>query len=163
MENNLLHAQIKRYKKIVFIGRFLILGSMCLFLLYLGTSFFLSSKPMAKHTSKKPLLLTGELQNINYFIGDKEKAIRVKSQKARHIKTEEILVKGNVTMQMHDGTCLYTQSAHLDTQKQNIQGHEKITGKGPLGTIEGSRFNINNRGQKITLLGRSKLVLNKGI
>ncbi len=67
---------------------------------------------------------------------------------------------GHVTMFHKNGYVFHTTSARVDLDSGTAEGHERITGDGPSGTVEGDGFRILNRGDTVVFTGNSHLVLN---
>lgn len=71
---------------------------------------------------------------------------------------QDLHLTKDVTVFQDEGYEFLTQSAHVDLNKNMIDGQDPVTGKGPTGTLAGSGFTVYDRGEKIILKGKSQLV-----
>ncbi|MEQ9489534.1 MAG: LPS export ABC transporter periplasmic protein LptC [Alphaproteobacteria bacterium] len=70
-----------------------------------------------------------------------------------------LTLQGDVSF-FHDlGYEFKTQSARVDLQAGGAAGDEPIFGQGPFGLVEAQGFRIYERGARVRLLGKSKLVI----
>jgi len=70
-----------------------------------------------------------------------------------------LTLQGDVSFFHDQGYEFKTQSARVDLQAGGAAGDEAIFGQGPFGLVEAEGFRIYERGARITLLGKSKLVI----
>ncbi len=66
---------------------------------------------------------------------------------------------GDVTVYSDQGHELHTESAHLKIQAGEAEGHEAVSGQGPLGLINGSAFRITDRGANVFVSGPVKTTI----
>lgn len=70
-----------------------------------------------------------------------------------------LTLQGDVSF-FHDlGYEFRTQSARVDLQAGGAAGDEPIFGQGPFGLVEAEGFRIYERGSRVRLLGKSKLLI----
>lgn len=70
-----------------------------------------------------------------------------------------LTLQGDVSF-FHDlGYEFKTQSARVDLQAGGAAGDEAILGQGPFGLVEAEGFRIYDRGARVRLLGKSKLLI----
>ena len=68
-------------------------------------------------------------------------------------------LNGNITIINNEGYELNTSEAHADVKNHSIYGNVKITGHGPLGSVVGDSFSIENKNESIKLQGNVKLII----
>lgn len=68
-------------------------------------------------------------------------------------------LKGDITIFNNDGYEFYTEEAYADTKKNSIYGNTKITGQGPIGNLVADSFYVEDKGNRIKLIGHVKLVI----
>jgi len=65
-------------------------------------------------------------------------------------------LQGNVSVYSDEGHELHTEEANLDLQAGTAQGERPVQGQGPLGLIEGDRFQVTDGGATLLLSGNVK-------
>jgi lipopolysaccharide export system protein LptC len=73
-----------------------------------------------------------------------------------HEDTRMLDLRGQVTLDDYRGNHLATDHALADTQKNNIYGDTRITGGGPLGSIDASSYSLRDGGAYLLFQGRVK-------
>lgn len=63
---------------------------------------------------------------------------------------------GAVTLDDYKGNHLVTEHALVDTKKDNVDGETRITGHGPLGSIDASSYSLRDGGAYLLFKGRVK-------
>jgi lipopolysaccharide export system protein LptC len=76
-----------------------------------------------------------------------------------HEDTRLLDLRGQVTLDDHKGNHLTTEHALIDTTKNNVDGDTRITGRGPLGSIDASSYSLQNGGAYLLFQGRVKSVI----
>lgn len=74
-------------------------------------------------------------------------------------KAEALTLSGGVDLFHDKGYELHTPSARIALGDGSAEGDEPVRGQGPLGTIEGRGFRMLERGRRLLLSGKSRLVL----
>jgi len=64
-----------------------------------------------------------------------------------------------VTLDDYKGNHLNTEHALVDTLKNNIDGDTRITGHGPLGSIDAQTYTLRDGGAYLQFQGRVKSVI----
>jgi lipopolysaccharide export system protein LptC len=68
-------------------------------------------------------------------------------------------LRGKVTLDDYKGDHLATEHALVNTIKNNVDGDTPISGRGPLGSIEGSSYSLRDAGAYLLFQGRVKSVI----
>ena len=76
-----------------------------------------------------------------------------------HEDTRMLDLRGQVTLDDYKGNHLNTDHALADTRKNNIDGDTRITGRGPLGSIDASSYSLRDGGAYLLFQGRVKSVI----
>ncbi len=74
-------------------------------------------------------------------------------------KAETLTLSGGVDLFHDRGYELHTQSARISLAGGEAAGDAAVRGQGPFGTLEASGFRLRNRGRRLLLTGKSRLVL----
>ncbi len=77
-------------------------------------------------------------------------------------ETEVLDLRGEVALFRDDGLELHTESARIDLKSNSASGDEPIRGQGPFGTINGQGFRVEDGGARVTVTGRSRMVIYPG-
>jgi len=73
--------------------------------------------------------------------------------------THMLDLKGQVTLDDYKGNHLTTEHALADTLKNNVDGDTRISGRGPLGSIDASSYSLRGGGAYLQFQGRVKSVI----
>jgi lipopolysaccharide export system protein LptC len=73
--------------------------------------------------------------------------------------THMLDLRGHVTLDDYKGNHLVTEHALVDTAKDNVDGDTRITGRGPLGSIDASSYSLRDGGAYLLFKGRVKSVI----
>jgi len=73
--------------------------------------------------------------------------------------THMLDLRGQVTLDDYRGNHLTTEHALVDTAKDNVDGDTRITGRGPLGSIDASSYSLRDGGAYLLFQGRVKSVI----
>jgi lipopolysaccharide export system protein LptC len=65
-------------------------------------------------------------------------------------------LNGAVTLDDYKGNHLVTEHALVDTKKNNVEGDSRISGHGPLGSIDASSYSLKDGGAYLLFKGRVK-------
>jgi lipopolysaccharide export system protein LptC len=68
-------------------------------------------------------------------------------------------LRGQVTLDDYKGNHLNTEHALVDTAKNNVDGETRISGRGPLGSIDASSYSLRDGGAYLLFQGRVKSVI----
>jgi len=68
-------------------------------------------------------------------------------------------LSGGIALYTDSGYELHTQSADADLKKNIFQGHEKVAGHGPLGSLSADRFRVDRLKKHMTLNGHVRGVM----
>lgn len=68
-------------------------------------------------------------------------------------------IKGNINLFNQDGYEFNTSEASVDMKTNSISGKSAIEGQGPIGTIRADNFLVEDKGNRILLNGRVKVVV----
>lgn len=60
--------------------------------------------------------------------------------------TNQLLLEGNVVLYRDDGTTVNTTRAEIDTKAGTVRANASVEGQGPLGTLEGVGYSIEQSG-----------------
>jgi len=74
-------------------------------------------------------------------------------------EAEEIEFRGNVVVTHGLGYHFRTEKAIVDIEEGRAFGEAPVHGYGPEGTLQGSGFEILDKGQTVKILGRSRLLI----
>lgn len=78
----------------------------------------------------------------------------------KYNKQSQLLhLEGNVNVFHDSGYELQTLRADVDLDKGNAQGDDPVVGQGPDSELQGEGFRLYNKGAKIVVTGKSKLVI----
>lgn len=66
---------------------------------------------------------------------------------------------GGIALYTDSGYELHTQSADADLKKNIFQGHEKVAGHGPLGSLSADHFRIDRLKKHMTLNGHVHMIM----
>ncbi|MGZ6017007.1 MAG: LPS export ABC transporter periplasmic protein LptC [Phenylobacterium sp.] len=73
--------------------------------------------------------------------------------------TKILDLKGQVMLDDYKGNHLVTEHALVDTTKNNVDGDTRISGRGPLGSIDASSYSLRGGGAYLLFQGRVKSVI----
>lgn len=73
--------------------------------------------------------------------------------------TRMLDLTGQVTLDDYRGNHLTTDHALVDTQKDDVDGDSRITGRGPLGSLDASAYSLRDGGAYLLFQGRVKSVI----
>ena len=73
-------------------------------------------------------------------------------------QAETLDLDGSVLLYHDRGYALRTEHAHVALRAGRVEGDRPVTGAGPEGELSGDGFRIEERGARIVLLGRSRIV-----
>jgi lipopolysaccharide export system protein LptC len=76
--------------------------------------------------------------------------------------TRMLDLRGHVTLDDYKGNHLATEHALVDTLKNNVDGDTRITGSGPLGSIDAQTYALRDGGAYLQFRGRVKSVIQQG-
>ena len=76
--------------------------------------------------------------------------------------TNKMHLVGNVTLTHSQGYALETAQAWIDCNQGSAYGDNPIWGNGPAGTINAKGFRLEERGTKVSFIGRAQLLLKCG-
>lgn len=68
-------------------------------------------------------------------------------------------LRDNVVLRHQTGHALYTASADIDLRLGNAEGHDPVSGDGPMGALQAKGFRLYNGGEKIVFLGNGTLTI----
>jgi lipopolysaccharide export system protein LptC len=105
----------------------------------------------AKVTLEKPLLTVG--------VGGPEWTKITAASGVYREDTRMLDLKGQVTLDDHQGNHLVTEHALVDTTKNAVDGETHISGRGPQGSIEASSYSLRDGGAYLLFQGRVKSVI----
>ena len=71
-------------------------------------------------------------------------------------------LRGQVTLDDYKGNHLNTEHAVVATLKNNIDGDTRITGHGPMGSIDAQSYSLRDGGAYLLFQGRVKSVIQQG-
>lgn len=74
-------------------------------------------------------------------------------------KGEILALKGGVELFHDKGYELHTRAARVDLGKGQASGDEPVRGQGPIGTLQGRGFRVLDKGRRLLITGKSRLVL----
>jgi len=74
-------------------------------------------------------------------------------------KTETLTLSGGVDLFHDRGYELHTRSARISLAEGEAAGDAAVRGQGPFGTLEASGFRLQDKGRRLLLIGKSRLVL----
>lgn len=74
-------------------------------------------------------------------------------------KAQSLTLSGGVDLFHDKGFELHTPSARVSLANGGATGEQPVRGQGPFGTIEGQGFRMVDKGRRLLLSGRSRLVL----
>ncbi len=78
----------------------------------------------------------------------------------KYNKQSQLLhLEGNVNLFHDSGYELQTLRADVDLDKGNAQGDDPVVGQGPDSELQGEGFRLYNKGAKIIVTGKSRLVI----
>jgi lipopolysaccharide export system protein LptC len=78
----------------------------------------------------------------------------------KYNKQSQLLhLEGNVNVFHDSGYELQTLRADVDLDKGNAQGDDPVVGQGPDSELQGEGFRLYNKGAKIIVTGKSRLVI----
>jgi lipopolysaccharide export system protein LptC len=66
---------------------------------------------------------------------------------------------GGIALYTDSGYELHTQSADADLKKNIFEGHEKVAGHGPLGSLSADRFQIDRLKRHLKLNGHVRMIM----
>ncbi len=79
-----------------------------------------------------------------------------------HKASQELDLWGNVNLFHDQGYEIATDRAHVDFDKGSASGQEAVHGQGPNSELDGEGFQIYDKGARIFVTGKSRLVLFPG-
>jgi lipopolysaccharide export system protein LptC len=68
-------------------------------------------------------------------------------------------LNGGIALYTDSGYELHTQSADADLRNNIFQGHEKVTGHGPLGSLSADRFRIDRLKRQLKMNGHVHMIM----
>ncbi|HIO38088.1 MAG TPA: LPS export ABC transporter periplasmic protein LptC, partial [Rhodospirillales bacterium] len=74
-------------------------------------------------------------------------------------KRKFLNLEGAVNLFHDSGYEFKTKKAHIDLNQGIAISNEPVKGQGPFGQLQAEGFQIENKGNKISFLGKSKLIL----
>lgn len=72
-------------------------------------------------------------------------------------------LSGRVTLFHDTGYEIHTESAEVDLDAGTAEGNDPVRGQGPFGDLTGEGFRLLNKGERIFVTGKSKVVLYPGL
>ena len=86
--------------------------------------------------------------------------IAITAENGTYDREAQILeLAGNVNLFHDSGYEFHTTSAILDLMAGDAIGQERVSGQGPFGQLSADGFRIHNQGERIELVGQSKIVI----
>jgi lipopolysaccharide export system protein LptC len=120
---------------------------------------FLMSAASAVRDNDDPHKLTLEHPVLTLGIGTPEWT-RVSSAGGVYREDSRMLdLRGQVTLDDSKGNHLNTEHALVDISKNNVDGDTRITGHGPLGSIDAQTYALRDAGAYLIFQGRVKSVI----
>ncbi|MFY7776771.1 MAG: LPS export ABC transporter periplasmic protein LptC [Elstera sp.] len=112
-------------------------------------------------TQDSQILLTQPKADLTGAKGD---WVQLSAHEGRYDKEHGLLtLSGAVTLFHDSGYEMHTEQSQVDLTRKRVAGILPITGQGPSGDLSAEDgFEIIDKGQKIFLLGRSRVVLRDG-
>lgn len=109
-------------------------------------------------TKDSQLLLTQPKADLS---GEKGDWVQLSAHEGRYDKDHKMLtLSGAVTLFHDSGYEMHTEQAQADLARKRVAGILPVTGQGPQGDMAADDgFEILDRGQRIFLLGKSRVVL----
>lgn len=86
--------------------------------------------------------------------------LATEARRGEYLRDQRLLdLRGNVTLFHDKGFELHTESAQIDLRAGTAQGFDTVEGQGPFGTLKAQGFRVQDSGEVIHFIGKSKMTL----
>lgn len=105
----------------------------------------------------------GQAEQLVYYLSQNKRPVVVRGTHAQQRGSDQVFLYDGVALNLADGTHLKTEQVHVSFAQKAVMGDTPLRGHGPMGSLEGERFAIEQDGDLLTLEGHSSLTLTKGL
>jgi lipopolysaccharide export system protein LptC len=120
---------------------------------------FLMTAASAVRDNADEMKVTLDRPVLNLGVGTPEWTRITAARGVYREDTRMLDLRGQVTLDDYKGNHLTTEHALVDTTRNNVDGDTRITGHGPLGSIDASSYALRDGGAYLQFQGRVKSVI----
>jgi hypothetical protein len=105
----------------------------------------------------------GQTKRLVYYLNHNKNPVVIQGARAQQRDSDQVFLYDGVALRLADGTRLKTDQAHVSFTQKAVTGNTPLKGQGPMGSLEGERFSIEQDGNLLTLEGQTTLTFRKGL